>query len=49
MPAKARAMKLSKPMQSGDTPQYPMASTDFILTNECKYITNTTVLINVNQ
>ena len=36
MPAKVRAMKPSKSMKSGDTPQYP--SRNFILTNECKYM-----------
>ena len=36
MPAKVRAMKPSKSMQSRDTPEYP--STNFILTNECKYM-----------
>ena len=39
MPAKVRAMKPPKPVQSRGTPQYP--STNFILANECKCMCKT--------
>ena len=39
LPAKVRAMKPAKPVESRGSPQYP--STNFILANECKCMCKT--------